>query len=138
MIDLETGLTTLLGDATLVGLAGGGVHKDLAPEEVTARYVSFSWAPQSQEQPTLGDDNGYLDALITIKVVDQSPDQTAASAAFKRLNALVMGTAGDGWTATNWHVMGVVRESRFSFSEVTKGRRYQHVGARYRVSAQPT
>ena len=79
-------------------------------------------------------DNGYFDVTATVKIIDQSEDQSAAAAAFDRVGTLLMGNT---LAVSGYVVMGVQRGSEFSYPEYENGRTYQHVGGEFRILVQP-
>jgi hypothetical protein len=133
---IEAGLYNLwTGDATLAALIPGGVHRGPAPEGTDERFLSFEWA-EPQHRATLGVNNGYLVAPMTVRVVDETQDQTQADAAADRMTKLLLGEVGSGLSVTGYTVMGVSYLGPLSYVTHERGRVFQHVGGRFSVFVQ--
>lgn len=129
-------IVKLANDATLQGLAPGGVFREVAPQGAEEPYVIVQLMDHRDEYQ-LARAEAYETFSYMIKAVQQSASGTAAQAAADRVHALLQnGTL----SPTNYVLLLMQRESRIAYVEIDeeRDRRYQHRGGLYDVMVQAT
>lgn len=120
--------TRLNGDATLKGLATGGIHHRLAPQGTEAPYVIFqrqagtslrTFAPGSTER-----------AVWLVKSVCRGASATKAEEIDARCQALLDGVKLSPATG---RALTVERHSAVEYGEASDGEQIHHVGSLYRI-----
>ena len=129
----------LLGDATLMALAPGGVYIDEAVAGVT-RFLIVSLIDEHDGPMFNG--RAFEDALYLVKYVERSTSSVNARAAAARIDALLDPSgAGGTLTVTGYNLMTMKRDSRLTpmveVDGVDASIRWQHRGGRYRVMVSP-
>lgn len=132
MKDLEAAIYgRLSGDATLTGLAPGGVWRAVAPVGTTGVYVVFSHV-SGVDAYTLADrattTHNYL-----VKAVTPGETSTPAWNAAQRIDTLLN---DQPLTITGGTVMSVRRERTMTLTENDGGDLYQHAGGYYIIWTQ--
>lgn len=121
-------VAALQADATLLGLAPGGVYPDLAPEQVPTPYVIV--ALESHEDVQEHGSPAYEDMVYVVMAIDKATDAAAANAAYARADAVLTGStlAVSGYTTMDLHRVGRVRMAERDGSAI-----WRFVCGRYRV-----
>lgn len=125
----------LAGDATLAGLAPGGVFRDVAPQGVVEPFVVVTQAAHEDEYQFRG--LAWESYLYAIKAVHGATSGASAQSAADRIHALMQDASP---TIAGFRTMLIQRDSRIAYVEVDdrSDRRYQHRGGLYRVVAEPS
>lgn len=128
-------IAKLANDATLTGLAPGGIYRDTAPQGVTTPFVIVSQVDHDDAY-AIGS-AAYQQVTYLIKGVHQSTSGTTAQQIADRIQVLLQGAA---LTMTGYRLMLLDREGSIAYTEVDDGsdRRYQHRGGTYTVTAEAT
>lgn len=130
-------------DATLQGLATGGVWTDPAPEAATP-VTDATIAPVFVTVGLLSDRPqwcsgglGYHDALYTVQAVGPSDRLRDIEAAALRIFTLLTRSLSEGRVIAGWDIGGLRLEAAVEFPdpEVATGVRWEHRGGQYRVLA---
>lgn len=125
-------VAALQADATLQGLAPGGVFPDLAPEQTPTPYLIVGL-----ESHTDVDEEGrpaFEEAVYLVMAIDKADDAAAANAAYARAHAVLTGTT---LTASGVTVMDLTRRGRVRLAERDGSVIWRFVGGRYRVMVDP-
>lgn len=126
---------TLQADATLAGLAKGGVFPNVAPEGAAEKGVYVIVQLQAHEdvdeQQTA--DAAYEEPRYLAKAVGRGTDSTAVAAAYARIHTLLQGAA---LAITGYRCIDTRREGRVAFAEQDGAFYWQHMGGIYRVQAE--
>lgn len=132
MSALRRGLIGILSaDATLAGLAPGGVWHDVAPQATVLPFVIVSLQTGADE-PQFGG-VAWQECLYLVKAV--AATATAAESVAARIQALLEGAT---LTLTGYASMSVRRDDLVEQVEVDGDRRWYHEGGSYRIFACPT
>lgn len=128
-------IAKLANDATLTGLAPGGIYRDTAPQNARTPFVIVT-------QMAHEDDYGlgaqlFEQVRYLVKAVDFATSSTGAQAAADRIQALLQVAS---MTVTGYRSLLIQREERIAYVEVdeTPDRRYQHRGGIYLVVVEPS
>jgi hypothetical protein len=136
----------LHGNAGLLALATGGVHRSVAPADTNYPYVVFS-LQDAPERATfdgaggLPGVGGHVRFVYVVKAVDRSLSDEAASAAYVAAHDLLIGDAAEAalsasLAADGLTCIGVTRETVLAFDEDDSESKVQHVGGVYNVFVQ--
>ncbi len=126
-------VAVLQADATLQGLAPGGVWPDLAPEQAATPYVIVTLEDHSDVPEQVG--TAFEQATYLVSVIDKHTDAAAANAAYNRAHAVL---TGGPLTVPGYHVMDLRRLSRTRGAERDGPIVWRFVGGLYRVEADPS
>lgn len=124
----------LQADATLAGLAPGGIWPDLAPEQASTPYVVVLLESHDDADEMPGA-QAFERAAYLVTAIDKSSDAAAANAAYNRAHAVLTGSA---LMVTGYTVMDVRRAGRQRSAERDGPVIWRFVGGRYVVEADPT
>lgn len=132
---IDTGLVgKLAADATLTGLAPGGVWYETAPQNTSEPFVIVSQLA-SEDDWVLPATRRFDDRRYLVKAVQQSASASGTDAAAARVDALLeAGTI----TATGYQTVLMRREVRVRYLERDGDLRWQHSGGEYRVLMRAT
>lgn len=127
-------IAKLATDATLTGLAPGGVFRDMSPQGVATPFVIVS--QMAHEDDYAVGSQALEQVRYMVKGVHQSTSGTTAQSVADRIQTLLQGAV---LTATGYRCLLVQREERIAYTEVDDGsdRRYQHRGGVYLVVVEP-
>lgn len=142
---IETGLAELYlygrlhGDATLLGLATGGVHRGVAPEGQPMPYVVYSYhggagGSGAGDVEAVGAIRVMVVAPYVVKAVGLNTDGNLQGIA-DRIDALLHDTVG---TVTGGRVLACARDDVVQYLETKNGVNYRHLGGIYVLSVQET
>jgi len=129
-------IAKLTGDATLMGLAPGGVYREVAPQGVQEPFIIVQQYTH-EDQYLLRRQAAFESFAYLIKAVQQSMTAAAVQACADRIQTLLQnGTL----TITGYTLTLLQREERIATVEIDEDRdlRYQHRGGLYRVIVEPT
>lgn len=121
----------LSGDATLTGLAPGGVWRGVAPVSTSGVAVIFAQASEN-DQYTLAD-RAVSESSYLVKAVAPGESATPAWNAADRIDALLTDANIALETGT---LLSIRRERVTSFTELDGGEQYQHAGGYYIIWTQ--
>lgn len=121
----------LAGDATLAGLAPGGVWRDNAPLGTTGVIVTFTFV-SGIDQYTLAD-RALTRFNYLVKAITPGESAVPAWNAANRVEALL---TDQPLPISTGSVMSVRRDSIISMTETDGGETYQHAGAYYIIFTQ--
>jgi hypothetical protein len=129
-------IAKLAGDATLTGLAPGGVYREVAPQGVEEPFVIVQQMTH-EDQYLLRRQSAFESVLYLVKAVQQSMSGSGAQAAADRIHTLLQ---NGSLTITGYTLTLLQREERIATVEIDEDRdlRYQHRGGLYRLIAEPT
>ena len=129
-------IAKLAGDATLTGLAPGGVFREVAPQGVDEPFIIVQQMTH-EDQYLLRRQAAFESVLYLVKVVQQSMSASGVQAAADRIQALLQ---NGSLTITGYTLTLLQREERIATVEIDEDRdlRYQHRGGLYRLIAEPT
>jgi hypothetical protein len=129
-------IAKLTGDATLMGLAPGGVYREVAPQGVDEPFIVVQQMTH-EDQYLLRRQAAFESIAYLVKAVQMSMSASAVQACADRIHVLLQnGTlAPTGYTLTLMQ-----REERVAMIEIDEDRdlRHQHRGGIYRVIVEPT
>jgi hypothetical protein len=132
MKELEAALyAKLAGDATLSGLAPGGVWRGVAPVGTTGVFVAFAQV-SGVDAYTLKD-RATTTYNYLIKAIGPGESATPAWNAAARIDALLN---DQPLTLSAGSVMSVRRERAMTMTETDGGEQYQHAGGYYIIWTQ--
>lgn len=117
--------TRLSGDATLAGLAPGGVHENVAPEGTAEPFVVFSLVT-NRDVNAVGQTRALVNADWDVKVVGQGASYAPLVAAADRIDALLHDVQGG--VVISSHRVATIR-----YVEPSDGTTYRHLGGTYRT-----
>lgn len=123
----------LQADATLAGLAPGGVFPELAPEKNPTPYVIV--ALESHEDVQEQGRTAFEDAVYLVMAIDKAEDAAAVNAVYARAHAVL---AAGPLTVSGFTTMDVVRLGRQRLAERDGSVIWRFVGGRYRVQVDPS
>lgn len=123
----------LQADATLLGLAPGGVFPDLAPEQTPTPYLIV--ALDSHEDVDEENQVAFENAVYLVMAIDKADDAAGANAAYARAHTVLTGSA---LTASGVTVMDVTRRGRVRLAERDGSVIWRFVGGRYLVMVDPS
>lgn len=128
-------IAKLANDATLSGLAPGGIYRDTAPQGVSTPYVIVSQVSHEDDY-SIGS-QAFESIRYLVKAVDMNTSGTAAQAVADRVQTLLQTVT---LTITGYRSVWVQREERVVYVEVddASDRRYQHRGGIYLVMVEPS
>jgi Protein of unknown function (DUF3168) len=126
-------MSKLQGDATLTGLAPGGVYPDVAPEDTPDPFVIVTLQAH-EDVHELTRLSAFEVPRYLVKAVGLGTDAADAVAAYARIHALLQGQT---LTISGFTWMDTARESRVKYVERDGPVYWQHVGGIYRVEACP-
>lgn len=121
----------LSGDATLTGLAPGGVWRGVAPTGTSGVWVTFTHV-STLDNYTLAE-RATSRSNYLIKAIAPGESATGAWDAANRIDALL---SDQTLTVANEAAMSVRREGVISMTETDGGEEYQHAGAYYIIWTQ--
>lgn len=128
---IDTALVGLLeADATLTGLAPGGVFFDIAPTGASEPFLTVTQAASEDGYVVGRTDRRFDDRLYDVQAVAQAVSASTADAAAARVDALLNGAS---LNATGHATLNVQREGRIRYVEGDGDRRFQHSGGTYAV-----
>lgn len=128
-------IAKLANDATLSGLAPGGIYRDTAPQGVSTPYVIVSQVSHEDDY-SIGS-QAFESIRYLVKAVDMNTSGTAAQAVADRVQTLLQTVT---LTITGYRSVWVQREERVVYVEVddASDRRYQHRGGIYLAMVEPS
>ena len=129
-------IAKLTGDATLMGLAPGGVYREVAPQGVAEPFIIVQQYTH-EDQYLLRRQSAFESFAYLVKAVQQSLTASAVQACADRIQTLLQnGTL----SPTGYTLTLMQREERIATVEIDEDRdlRYQHRGGLYRVIVEPT
>jgi len=128
-------IAKLATDATLTGLAPGGVFRDMAPQSVTTPFVIVS--QMAHEDDYAIGSQAFEQVRYMVKGVHLSTSGLTAQGVADRIQTILQGAT---LTITGYRSMLVQREERLAYTEVddASDRRWQHRGGIYLVVAEAT
>lgn len=126
-------VAALQADATLAGLATGGVWPDLAPEQNEGPYVLVV-LDAHEDVHELGQ-TAFERATYLVLAVHRSTDAASANAVYNQAHAVLTGSP---LTVTGYTVMDVKRVNRERSAERDGISIWRFVGGRYVVEADPS
>jgi hypothetical protein len=109
------------------------IYDTLAPQETDPPYVVFQ-QQSSVDARTMGG-RAWESALYAVKGVTAEHSAAAAGSIAARIDQAIEGLPLTVTGATNLYLR---RESKLSYSEVTRGEVFRHEGGIYRVYTQAT
>lgn len=121
----------LNGDATLRGLAPGGMWRAVAPESVTGTVVVFQQLAGTDTY-TLAD-RAFTRSIYQVKAITPGESSAPAWSAAERIDVLLNDA---NLSLTGGSVMACRRESVVSTAETDGGEMYQHAGGIYQITTQ--
>lgn len=122
---------TLSGDATLTGLAPGGVWRGVAPGDASGVVVVFQHLGSSDNYALAA--RAYVQLTYQVKAIAPGESSAGAWAAAERVEALLTDRT---LTLSSGRVMACRRSTIVSTNETDGGEQYQHVGGLYQISVQ--
>lgn len=127
-------IAALANDATLTGLAPGGVYRDIAPQGVSRPFVVVTLQAH-EDALNLGRAAAFERATFLVKAVDANTSGTTAQAIADRIQVLLQNAA---LSITGYRCVDVHREERIAFVETEDNgdRKWQHRGGLYVVMAE--
>lgn len=121
----------LSGDATLAGLAPGGVWRGVAPVDATGVVVVFNQTGEADTYTFA--QRATSESLYTVKAIAPGESAAPAWAAAERVETLL----NDGAiTLDAGTVLACRRDTVISLTESDAGEQYQHAGGIYRITTQ--
>lgn len=123
----------LTGDATLAGLVGDRVYRNLAPPGATLPYVVFGFVAGLDRNAVGSRSIMFTRPFYDIKGVVAGTDSAAADAIADAIHAAVNGKQRLDVAAGELVVLGCRRESLVEFVEMTEDQQYIHRGGSYRL-----
>lgn len=132
MIEIEKMIySTLSGDATLTGLAPGGVWRGVAPSTTNGTWVVFNLVTELDEYTfTL---RAMLESVYQIKAIAPGESALPAWNAAERIESLL---TDQPLTIESGRLLMVRRQQVVSMTETDGGEQYQHVGGLYAITVQ--
>lgn len=118
----------LTGDATLMGLATGGVYHRVAPAGTSTPFVVFNL--QDGESSYTQGRLATRDLVYLVKGIDEGLSGKVAGQIDERVNVLLTDVM---LTVAGWTNIYLRRSSDVEYIEVADGVVYQHVGGLYDV-----
>jgi len=134
---VNTWLTTILsGDATLMGLAPGGVFSDTAPDDTLQPYVLFQYIGGNDVKGN-GPHRYMTDATYIVRGVHESKSAAVIDQVAARIDVLLDGQRG---TAAGGIIQGCTRLRPYVFMDTYQGNdgldhQERHLGGFYRIWA---
>jgi hypothetical protein len=121
----------LLGDATLLASAPGGVHRDLAESDTATPYVV--WSEEDGDPFNTAGGQSHLTVPLTLQVIDDdNAVPTDLESALARLSELLMPNGETLRVTFEGVSIRVVPGSTFSYPEpIEGGRVMRHRGAQW-------
>lgn len=126
----------LTADATLAGLAPGGVYFEVAPQGVAEPFVVVQQMTH-EDSYQLARSAAFESFLYLVKAVQASTSGATVQACADRIQALLQ---NGSLSATGYVLTLMQREERIRYVEIDEQRdqRYQHRGGLYRVQVEAT
>lgn len=122
----------LSGDATLAGLAPGGVWRGVAPTDKPAGvWVVFN--NMSADDIYTFDLRAMVNSLYQVKAIAPGESALPAWQAAERIETLLTDRA---LTITSGTLLMVRRQQVISMTETDGGEQYQHAGGMYAITVQ--
>lgn len=122
----------LSGDATLAGLAPGGVWRGVAPTDKPAGvWVVFN--NMSADDIYTFDLRAMVNSLYQVKAIAPGESALPAWQAAERIETLLTDQA---LTITSGTLLMVRRQQVISMTETDGGEQYQHAGGMYAITVQ--
>ena len=127
-------ISRLSSDATLQGLAPGGVWRDIAPQGVQEPFIVVTQTSHEDAYQTIGA-TAYERVLYLVKAVQAAASGAGAQAAADRVHTLLQNHT---LTITGYICLSCKRDERIAYVEVDEesDQRFQHRGGYYEVMAQ--
>lgn len=123
--------STLSGDATLSGLAPGGVWRGVAPAGTTGVYVVFNSMGESDQYALAA--RAFTESDYQIKALAPGESALPAWTAAERIEYLLTDKA---LAMPSGRLMACRRNQVVSMTEADGGEQYQHAGGIYRITVQ--
>lgn len=132
MKEIEEALyAKLSGDATLAGLAPGGVWRGVAPLGTTGVFVTFSHV-SGVDQYTLAN-RAVTASNYLVKAVGPGESAVPAWSAAERIDTLL---SDQPLALSSGSTLSVRRERTMTLTELEGGEAYQHAGGYYIIWTQ--
>lgn len=130
---IEDALVTALAlDATLVGLAPGGVWQDIAPDHVSETFVVWAQMSANDTRVQASTNQRKLeDVQVMVKALATSRESARAAAV--RIDAILEGVR---LTITGYRARSLGRIERVSYVERTDVETWYHRGGVYRLAVE--
>ncbi|MGE0363369.1 MAG: DUF3168 domain-containing protein [Vicinamibacterales bacterium] len=130
---VDAALVALLqADATLAGLAPGGVYPEMAPEQNSTPYVVVIL--ETHEDVQEENRPAYEQATYLVVAIDKADDAAAANAAYGQVHAALTAAT---LAPSGYHTMDLVRTGRMRQAERDGSVIWRYVGGRYRWQGHP-
>lgn len=123
--------TALSGDATLSGLAPGGVWRGVAPGDASGVVVVFQNMGASDYYALAS--RAFTTLTYQVKAIAPGESSAPAWAAAERIEALL---TDKPLAIPSGSLMACRRSTIISLNETDGGEQYQHVGGLYSISVQ--
>jgi hypothetical protein len=122
---------TLSADAGLAAEVGEDIFGSLTPDEPNSVYVTFALMSLRDVRGVGPDSKLSVDSIYLVKAVAPASGQDAVAPAARRISLLLDGAEID---TPDGHIT-CTRETTISYSEVTDGQPFVHLGFTFRIRA---